>query len=326
MLLGEQKDAPSTRFIAIMTMSMVLLLLLPVIAHLFAPEPPPEPPEPATKTAAENPQFAEPPAQTRAPDPLPQEQPPEEAPEAPAEPASLSPAPPEVADETALLDNGLLRLEFTALGARLRQAWVLVGKTEEEHPQLVDRQADSFSPDSYLPLDLFGLRPNDAWMGNELGRVRWEPSPDQAGRAVTYSFEVPGTARITKTFTLHPDDYLLDIAVTYTNLASGTQLLGMDRHIPAFSLTWEPNLHAGDVGRDAIMDAIVWRTDGQTDSLQVSKLKPPITAMGFSQRMDGASWAAVRSLYFLAALRPLPREDSVWAEGLWGWVSGGRSM
>lgn len=325
MLLGEQNDAPSTRFIAILAMSMVMLLLLPVIAHLFAPGEPPQPPDNGRETVAVQEEPPAPPELAPAPDAEPPEREEPEA-ELPEEPPALSPAPPETAEETVVLENGLLRLEFTALGARLRQAHVLVGKTEDEHPQLVDRQADSSSPDTYLPLDIFGLRPDESWMGDELSRVRWEPRADALGRSVSYTFEAPGTARITKTFTLHPDDYLLDIHVNYTNLAGTAQRLGADTHIPAFSITWEPNLHAGDVGRDAMMDAIVWRTNGQTESLQVSKLKPPLSHIGYSQRMDGASWAAVRSLYFLTALRPLPREDAQWAEGLWGWVSGSPSM
>ncbi len=243
-------------------------------------------------------------------------------------------------DDHVQIENAHLRLEFTAVGARLRRAWVLVGKTEEAHPQLVEMNPDVPDGKAFLPMDVLNLRPDESWQGTELSRTRWDYTLEETGQGVRFSVEKPGVARITKTFTLLPDHHLVDLDVAYENLTGHTQRLGMDRHIPAFSVTWEPNLRSGEEDRWGAQQSVVWRKGGENDSVSTSNLEPPASATGYSEKVSEPTWMAVRSTYFLMAMRPrngLPEpasapqnsaqdsaqdSDAHWSTGLWGWIAG----
>lgn len=128
-------------------------------------------------------------------------------------PASVSPEqlPPvaEVADPAAdevVLENGELRLVFTAVGGRLKGAKVILGKdgalSQELVPVPKDGEADK---DRVLPL---GLRFSKAYLGDALDQRRWTPEPGADGKSVAFSIEVPGQAKIVKRFALADDSHL----------------------------------------------------------------------------------------------------------------------
>lgn len=333
MLLGENNDNASSRYqIIILVSVMILLLGLPYLMLSFQDEPPLIPPagheqmvDPTDSTADTHPGDAiAVSAGEEASSPLPE---PGES-EIPAPTAdALASAPAEPRADHVVLENGRLRLEFTRVGARLKRAWVLVGKTEDDHPQLVELDMATPDVESLLPLDLNGLNPGGVWPMPDYGmsvlsRVLWDVQASPAEFRVTFTFEAPGVARITKRFTLAPEDYLLDLAVGYSNLSGSPQRLGLDTHVPAYSVTWEPNLRTEDDQVWGAQQSIVWRVDGANDYVDTSKLQPPVQATGYSQRVERPTWLAVRSTYFLVAMRALPGANDDWADRMWGWASG----
>ena len=333
MLLGEQNDGPSSRYQIVLLVVMVgFLFALPYIISAIQGEPPDTLPPAAERVQPAEDMEAQ--ANTPTLATLLEEAPEEEAAPSPeAVPASENPAvvelpaaPPEPRDDNVILDNGWLRLEFTRVGARLKHAWVLVGKTEEDHPQLVELDEAAPDVESFLPLDLNGLNPDDQWPQpgygmSVLSKVLWEIE-SVAGNQVVFRYEHPGVARITKQFTLKADEYFLDLSVGYTNLAKDSQRLGLDTVVPAFSVTWEPNLHSGETGHMSAQQSIVWRVGGKNEHVTTSSLEP--VESGYSARAEQPIWIAVRSTYFLVAMRALPRPDAEndWTEGMWGWAAG----
>ncbi|MBP8128924.1 MAG: membrane protein insertase YidC [Candidatus Hydrogenedentes bacterium] len=244
-------------------------------------------------------------------------------PEGPAVPAP-PPAEPAALEETITLANDRLRLEFTRVGARLKQACVLIGDSEDQHPRLVPESPEILGDPPLYPLGLHGLKLGDNWRGDELDYALWEATVDETGRSVTFTYEQPGVARVTKLFSLDSDEGLLDVSVVYANLSDAAQRLGLDTHVPAFTLNWTPALASDENGQAGpVQKEVIWRKSGQNEHHATSGLEPPDSDTGYStERVVQPDWMAVKSVYFLMAMRVVALPDAPWLPDTWGWVAG----
>lgn len=327
-MLGEQNDSTATRY----QLLVIVIATAGILAWSYFFMPPQEPQQAPDveeitlngegantgELAAAVPAPEQPAAAVETP-PAPAAEPPSAA---PAVPPPL-PADPALDEQTVTLSTGRLKLEFTPVGARLKRAWVLVGETEEEHPQLVPEDPALPGDRPLYPLGLFGLRPVEGWRGDELDFAAWTPSVDEANRRVAFTYTQDGVVRVTKTFTLDPDEYFLDVTVDYENLSGAPQRLGLDAHIPAYTFNWVPALHSDDedMTRGSTTE-IIWRKGGQSSHHAVSSLEPPSDATGYSEYVPQPDWISIKSTYFLVAMRIMAAPEDEWVKNAWAWVAG----
>lgn len=205
-----------------------------------------------------------------------------------------------------------LELVFTDVGARLKQGTVHVLHGEDQ--PLVPTWVDVPETEAVYPL---GLDFQDEYLGDYLNKVRWnhEVSPD--GLSLTFSVQLPEpySATVKKVFNLssaeHPN--VLNVAVSYTNTSAASRLLGLDTE-PAYSLYWAPNVHSGDEANRMSHQELVWREGNENIHFPTSKLTRPADGTK-SKVMLAPEWVAVKSAFFIVALKP----DF---EGARGWTLG----
>ena len=219
-----------------------------------------------------------------------------------------------VTDETILLDEDL-ELVFTAIGGRLKRATIL--DTQGPAVQLVpEPETDGVTNDAEHIYALGLHFTNDA-IGDELDRRRWDRvSSDE--RSVSYQITLPEVAVITKTFQLDEISHIVDIAVEYENIESGSRSLGKD-HVPAFVVSWGPNVASDDL-KKGVQQQFVWRINDENETLKTASLDINEDGSAFEQLIGNQNgypdWIAVRSAYFLVGFRPE-------IESSQGWLSGG---
>lgn len=219
-------------------------------------------------------------------------------------------APASSGDDEISLKNDGVELVFTRVGARLKQARVILGRDGENSAQLVPDQGGVPDAEADYPLGL--LFPAQFW-GDALNSRRWDASLQPDGRTVVFSLEASGRARISKTFELSETGHVLRTRVAVENKSNGAQVFGMDTREPAFSLTWSPQVASGDLTKGAYQQ-FVWRKDGDNTYTPTSGLKPP-AAGEYSERVPAPEWVAVWSAYFAVGMRAE-------FEGPTGWISG----
>ncbi|MBN2312264.1 MAG: YidC/Oxa1 family insertase periplasmic-domain containing protein [Candidatus Hydrogenedentes bacterium] len=247
-------------------------------------------------------------------------------------------------DEVVLEDENS-RLVFTAIGGRLKRAYVKLHMHGESEVQLVPVPLAPEDSDDPPPADTdtiypFGLRFTRGDLGDEVDRRRFAVA-EATDRSVTYELVLPGLARIRKTFTLGDAPYVLQVKVDYENLADKLAVVGKDQ-TPAYILNWGPNVESRDK-KKGIRQALIWRKDGQNETFKTDKMKPKKTSVesigfnypgwlpiGFSYSEDepeveriapftstvnDPEWYAVKSAYFIVAFRPDERAAFGWASG-----------
>jgi len=215
-------------------------------------------------------------------------------------------------DDEIVIRDADLELTFTRIGGRLKEAVVIIGTTGEGNIQLVPQPPEGVPPTmAEYPL---GLRFTDERLGDRLDYRRFDAAVDDDGRGVTFTLELPNTARVTKRFRLSDRRHVLDIDVGYRNLESASRTLGIDVE-PAYIVNWAPNLVVVDEGT-YFPPEFVWFRDGETDTLQADDL-PEEDGVPEDRRFPNIEWLGYKSKYFLTALKP-GGEDAItdgWARG-----------
>lgn len=306
-------------------MFAILLTTILLMGYLYfflpAPPPPGQAPPPAQREAAR--EAGEPAPQPEIATPAP------EAPamDAPGAEATAPPADPAAAENALaalrfdpegepareyLLENDQLQLVFTDIGARLKQSTVVT--VHGANQPLVPSWGDTPENEAVYPLGL-AFDPEDM---DDLNVLRWRAEPARDSQSLTFSIELPApwSARVTKTYRLseeHPN--VLDLEVAYTNTGTDTRLLGLDDREPAFVLTWAPNVNSGDADNLMVSQEIVWRAENANAHLRTSKLPGFVAGERFHKAVLDPEWVAIKSAYFIVAMRP---EFS----GARGWVLG----
>jgi YidC/Oxa1 family membrane protein insertase len=211
-------------------------------------------------------------------------------------------------DELITLENNRLRLVFTRIGGRLKEASVLLGNNHKNDVQLVpDPNADleeGVTPlvtdaDAAYPL---GLYFTEEALKGELNKRRFDAQVDAANNRVVFTLAAPGALEVTKTFTLPPDSYVLDAAVTLRSLEAERRRYGVDA-TPAYNFAWGPNITSGD-RKKGIRQTLVWRRDNANDTEATAKFEPGDDGRAFTKQIQGPDWLAVKSAYFVVALKP----------------------
>ncbi|MCF6283786.1 MAG: membrane protein insertase YidC [Candidatus Hydrogenedentes bacterium] len=242
-----------------------------------------------------------------------------DAPVAPAVDASMVEAgiaallyDPETAPATEYtLANDHLELVFTDVGARLKQSTVLVehGTPQSFVPQNPEKREDEVA----YPMS---LRFQEKYLGDLLNGLRWTRVPSQDGASLQFSISLPEpfNATLTKTFALSPDHpSVLHVTVAFTNTGSESQRLGLDTEA-SYSLFWAPNVDSGDADNRMAKQELVWREEGANSHFATSKLGP--TESGdYAKIMQAPDWVAVKSAYFVVAMKAEYEGAKGWADG-----------
>lgn len=233
-----------------------------------------------------------------------QAQPPLEAEQAAKAPeTAINPALPPAADvtdpaaeEVAIADDDL-ELVFTRIGARLKQASVVINHGSRMTQQLVPVQK---GPDTEAVYPM-GLRFSDKSLNEELNTRRWDAALAPDGRSVTFTLEMPGNTLLRKQFTLSEKRHVVSVQVDYQNLAGEPQVLGMDQ-TPAYCLYWGPNVTSNDE-KLGVKQAVIWHKDKQIQNLPTADIQSK-TAEPYMQTIMAPDWLGLRSTYFLVAMKP----------------------
>ena len=302
----NDRDLARNQFIALMLLSFLVLVWM----YYFMPAPEPQQPGPRTETTA--PQA---PSGMRAEDQDPyklgQQRPTAVTAQLDEDTWLPLPAIPEFTDpetDEVMLDDGKLRLTFTRIGARLKQATVLLGSNGAYDIQLVPPQQQN-EIEALYPL---GLDFTNAEIGRELNKRRWDVE-SQSDRAVTFALTVPGAATFRKTFALDDRPQVIGIEVSYEHLDETPRLLGID-FTPAYHLQWEPQVASMDEQK-GIPQALVWYRDGVVESVNTSNMTIGPDGRPFQREVPSPGWMGVRSAYFVVAMQPEFEQARAWAAG-----------
>ncbi len=285
---GQDKSVARNQMLAIVLMTVLL-----AVSFIFLPKPAPVQEPPAVAT------------------PAPTENAPQESTSASPQAESLAgalPLPPVAvqtdpsADEV-ILENDTLRLVFTRVGARLKQAFIKLRRYEYEEVQVVPVQQQPIKPgaapltdvDQVYPL---GLQFSSEELSSELDKRRFEASLDSGGQSATFTLDMPGFAKVVKRITLGDTPHVVNIEVEYQNLETALVQFGIDT-TPGYWLYWGPNVNTGDNSR-IVPSSFISRKEGKNTTFNTTSLKQdkPVNE-------QNVEWMAFKSAYFVVAMRPI---------------------
>ncbi len=136
----------------------------------------------------------------------------------------LPPAPPPEdlsAQQTWSIRDSLYRVKIIAQGAR-ESSFELLKFKEELRPDSPPMQM--IRDTAYLPLDVTLLSHNDWDLYRRPftsdTRTEVKIAPGEPPRSIPFQTEIPGKVRLTKTFTVQPDSYAVDLEVQIQNLST----------------------------------------------------------------------------------------------------------
>ncbi len=212
--------------------------------------------------------------------------------------AALPPVPATVepSDEVTIRSADL-ELVFTRIGARLKRATVILGKTHGEPVQLVPEPTAN-DAGAVFPL---GLQFTDKALGDALNGRRFDAVVSPAGDAVSFSLTAPGVATFRKDFSLTSRRYVLRTEVAVENLTAEAQRFGRDQ-FPAYFLSWGPNIASGDLAM-GFPQLLAWRSGGENQFEGTASLAKS-AKNGSMTSIPDAEWIAVKSAYFAVAMKP----------------------
>ena len=293
---NRDKEMMRNQLIAIILMTILFVVWFKFFMPAPQPKKPPTPPQAVTEPAAPK-LEAEVGVQSAAAAAT--------SPNLPPVPKIEDPA----AEEVALSDDRM-ELVFTRIGGRLKKATLLLGDGGQNSVQLVPVDE---APDTEVAYPL-GLRFTDEALGEALNFRRFDVEKDPSGKAMTFSLSIPGKGIVHKRFSLGDRPRVLDAQIDYESEADQPQILGMDQ-TPAYYLYWGPNVHSGDE-KMGLKQAFVWYQGGALNELATSGMTPPQGQEQFSKSVMNPEWVAVKSAYFVVALKAE-------FDGGQGWVYGG---
>ena len=199
-----------------------------------------------------------------------------------------------------VIESEQLRLVFTRIGGRLKRAEVILDREADDVVQLVP-ETDLPDTEAVYPL---GLRfPAQEELGTKLDRRRFEAAVEPDGRAVTFTLETPAL-EVAKRFALTGPPFVIDTQVRIENREDTERRFGRDQ-TPAYVLTWAPDVDSPDKTA-GVGQAIVVRHGERNeyqDTRRMSAADPP-------RIVPGAEWVAVKSAYFIVAMKHLAEEHA----------------
>ena len=311
-MLGDdshEKQMLRNQMIAIGVMTLLLLVWM----RFFMPNPPPvkQTPQQAEQQQA---QTAPKPGEEN-PNPLAR---PSGTPAVPStlETGTLAKLPPKAktphpAQDEVTLKNGKVQLVFTRVGARLKQAQVFQGAAHNNAVEELVPPAPKGTPDAEAAYPL-GLTFSDARLRDKLDSRSWDIVKHD-DKSVEFALKVPGFAEIHKTFRLRDDTHVIEAEVSYTDLSGKKQMLGMDQ-APAYVLTW-PTQPPEAASHRHIYPGVVWRAKNQNTTTLASKMTADKEGRPFVKEVANAQWVAIKTAYFVMAMRPQYKDAQARAAG-----------
>lgn len=214
------------------------------------------------------------------------------------------------ADDEVVIEDDALRLVFTRIGGRLKQASVKLGA--DETFEMIPERGDGLDTEVVYP---FGLRFSHGDIRDGLDYRRFEVVESNS-YSVTFRLTLPEALEVTKTFELNGKSHVLNVDVSYRSLEGRSRIMGMDQD-PAYILNWGPGVYAPDSGR-LFQPSILWNLvgEGEPEKQYINDL-PKAGGAAESRRISDVDWIGHRTKYFLAAFRS--GEDGVAVDG---WYSG----
>jgi YidC/Oxa1 family membrane protein insertase len=215
--------------------------------------------------------------------------------------------------EEVILEDQDLRLVFTKIGGRLKQAFVKLGGDAE--PFQMIPEPESFGMTDGETVYPFGTRFAHSDIRDALDFRRFEVK-EATSDSVTFVLNLPGALELTKTFSLNGKSHVLNVDVSYKNLESQTRRMGMDLE-PAYTLNWGPGVRSPNSGR-LFQPSVLWNPAGETEpEKQYINDLPDAGDAAESRRISDVEWIGHRTKYFLAAFRNA--DDTANVDG---WLSG----
>jgi YidC/Oxa1 family membrane protein insertase len=212
-----------------------------------------------------------------------------------------------------VIEDEKLRLTFTRIGGRLKQAEVILGVDGELNSKIIPVDPEGSDVDALYPL---GLRFDHSDIQDELDYRRFEAKLSEDNRAVIFTLTIPGSMQVVKSFSLTDKEHVLDIGIDYTNLENQSRQLGRDLS-PAYTLVWGPGLEDTESGT-IFKPSVLWNVDGAVEPEKLYVHKMPEADEGPEiQHTNNLNWIGYRSKYFLSAFQSPNGEFPVN-----GWISG----
>ena len=232
--------------------------------------------------------------------------------ELPEVPTITDPAAEEVSLKSEKLD-----LTFTRIGARLKQANVFLSTKKGDTIDLVPVEkvpdTETKLPDTEAVYPL-GLRFTDPKINDLIDQRRFEVEKDPSGKALTFSLTIPDNFMVRKRFAVDDLTHVLTVQVDIQNLKTQPQMMGMDQ-TPAYYLNWGPDVASGDKTL-GLGQSFVWRKTGRVEEIATTSMKPGNDGSVFEKEVPEAEWAAVKSSYFVVALKLDNTETALaWTSG-----------
>jgi len=216
-------------------------------------------------------------------------------------------------DNQVTLSKEDMDIVFTRVGARVKYLNIYLKPNRTDKVQLVPIWKNTPDKDAVYP---FGLRFHAHPLDDELDSKLWDVQINESEHTASFSYTIPNFLRIDKIFSFGDSPFVVDVQIKITNLSSTVFPQNIENKVdPVFSLSWGPNVNSGDNNK-GVAQTIIFERKGEVLRYITSKLKPKSNPNEFLERVFDLRWTAIRSAYFVIALKP----EFNMAQG---WITGG---
>ncbi|MCX8064139.1 MAG: YidC/Oxa1 family insertase periplasmic-domain containing protein [Candidatus Hydrogenedentes bacterium] len=223
-------------------------------------------------------------------------------------------------DEGALEKDGLevswehkdFDIVFTKVGARVKFYKVYLKPEKKEAIQIVPIWKGVSDKEVVYP---FGIRFNLLGLWDLLDTKVWNLKEIDESKVV-FEYTIPKFLLIEKTFSKGEKPYTIEMKLSLRNL-SDDEIPRSDTEKtlePVFSVFWGPNVNSGDINK-GVQQTIIFERNGELLRYVTAKLKPLSDLTRYVEREFDIRWVAIRSAYFVVALRPNFEKPQAWITG-----------
>ncbi len=202
---------------------------------------------------------------------------------------------------------------FTRVGARVKYLNIYLKPNRMDKVQLVPIWKNTSDKDAVYP---YSLRFHEHPLADELDSKIWNVYIDEKEHSAHFSYTIPNFMKIEKIFSFEDTPFIMDVRVRITNLSSEVFPKSQPNRVdPVFSVSWGPNVNSGDINK-GIVQTVIFERKGELLRYVTSKFTPKSNPKEFLERVFDIRWSAIRSAYFVVALKP----EFNMAQG---WITGG---
>lgn len=228
----------------------------------------------------------------------------------------IFPPEPELVDEESAkvtLSKEDMEVVFTKVGARVKYLNIYLKPNRTDVVQLVPLWKNTSDKDAVYP---FGLRFHNHPLGDALDTKIWDVQINNDEHTAQFSYTLPNYIKVEKIFSFGTSPFTLDVRIRISNISSEVFPKSAQNQVdPVFSLNWGPNINSGDNNK-GVPQTVIFERKGELLRYVTSKFKAKSNPNEFLERVFDLGWTAIRSAYFVVALKP---EFST----AQGWITGG---